>query len=110
MVVEMLGEDVIIRLNTNPKVHSVRPSIDVMMNSVVRYFGSRTIGVLLTGMGQDGVEGMRSIKKENGVTLAEDESSCVVFGMPRVAIEEGVVDKVAPLSHMGLEILKYIKT
>lgn len=110
MVVEMQGEDVVIRLNTEAKVHSVRPSIDVMMNSVVKYFGSRTIGVLLTGMGQDGVEGLRNIKKENGITLAEDESSCVVFGMPRVAIEEGVVDKVAPLSHMGLEILKYIKT
>jgi len=110
MVVEMRGEDAVIRLNTEAKVNSVRPSITVMMNSAAQCFGARTIGVLLTGMGQDGVEGLKNIKKANGVTLAEDESTCVVFGMPRVAIEAGVVDKVVPLSHMGLEILKYIKT
>ncbi len=99
-----------IRLNSNPKVHSVRPSITVMMNSVAECFGSKTLGVLLTGMGQDGVEGMRSIKRVGGFTLAEDESSCVVFGMPRVAIQEGVVDKVVPITHMGIEIMKKIST
>lgn len=108
MIVVMENNVPRIRLNNNPKVHSVRPSITVMMNSVAECFGKKTIGVLLTGMGQDGVEGMRSIKRVGGFTLAEDESSCVVFGMPRVAIQEGVVDKVVPIGHMGLEIMKKI--
>jgi len=109
---EVFMEDDIatIRLNSEPKVHSVRPSINVMMNSVVECFGSKILGVLLTGMGQDGVEGMRSIKRVGGFTLAEDESTCVVFGMPRVAIQEGVVDKVVPITHMGIEIMKQIST
>jgi len=109
MVVVMENNEYIIRLNRGPLVHSVRPSITVMMNSVAEHFGSRTIGVLLTGMGQDGVEGMRNIKKAGGITLAEDESTCVVFGMPKIAIQAGVVDKIIPLSHMGLEIMKLIE-
>jgi two-component system, chemotaxis family, protein-glutamate methylesterase/glutaminase len=108
MIVVMENDVPTIRLNNNPKVHSVRPSITVMMNSVAECFGKITVGVLLTGMGQDGVEGMRSIKRVGGFTLAEDESSCVVFGMPRVAIQEGVVDKVVPIGHMGMEIMKKI--
>ncbi|MFH1092898.1 MAG: chemotaxis response regulator protein-glutamate methylesterase [Candidatus Omnitrophota bacterium] len=109
MVVEMHNNNAVIRLNTGPKVNRVRPSISVMMDSVVKIFGAKTIGVLLTGMGQDGVSGMRNIKNAGGLTLAEDKSSCVVYGMPRVAIEEGIVDKVLPISHMGLEIMKHIK-
>ncbi|MFH1062970.1 MAG: chemotaxis response regulator protein-glutamate methylesterase [Candidatus Omnitrophota bacterium] len=108
MVVLMENYTPTIRLNAGPKVHSVRPSVTVMMNSVAECFGSRTLGVLLTGMGQDGVEGMRNIKRVGGVTLAEDESTCVVFGMPRIAIQEGVVDKVIPLGYMGIEIMKQI--
>ncbi|MBU1044687.1 MAG: chemotaxis response regulator protein-glutamate methylesterase [Candidatus Omnitrophica bacterium] len=108
MAVSMENNIPTIRLNSDPKVHSVRPSVSVMMNSVAECFGNKTLGVLLTGMGQDGVEGMRNIKKVGGFTLAEDESTCVVFGMPRVAIQEGVVDKVIPLGYMGIEIMKHI--
>ncbi|MCG2710863.1 MAG: chemotaxis response regulator protein-glutamate methylesterase [Candidatus Omnitrophica bacterium] len=108
MVVEMHNYNAVIRLNTDPKVNRVRPSITVMMDSVVKVFGAKTIGVLLTGMGHDGVAGMRNIKNAGGVTFAEDKSSCVVYGMPRVAIEEGIIDKVLPISHMGLEIMKHI--
>jgi Chemotaxis response regulator containing a CheY-like receiver domain and a methylesterase domain len=78
MIVVRNNEDAVIRLTQDPKVNSVRPSITVMMRSVAECFGPRTIGVLLTGMGQDGVEGMRSIKRAGGVTFAEDESTCVV--------------------------------
>ncbi len=109
MVVEMRGDDAVISLNKGPKVNRVRPSITVMMDSVVRIFGARTIGVLLTGMGQDGVAGMRNIKNAGGRTFAEDKSTCVVYGMPRVAIEEGIIDEVLPISHMGLGIMKQIK-
>ncbi len=109
MVVETRNDNAVIRLNTGPKVNRVRPSINVMMDSVVKVFGAKTIGVLLTGMGQDGVAGMRNIRNAGGITLAEDESSCVVYGMPRVAIEEGIIDKVLPISHMGLEIMKHVR-
>ncbi len=109
MVVEARDENAVIRLNKGPKVNRVRPSITVMMDSVVKIFGARTIGVLLTGMGQDGVAGMRNIKNAGGITFAEDKSTCVVYGMPRVAIEQGIIDKVLPISHMGIEIMKHIK-
>ncbi|MBC7345677.1 MAG: chemotaxis response regulator protein-glutamate methylesterase, partial [Clostridia bacterium] len=62
--------------------------------------GHRVLGVVLTGMGNDGVRGLAAIKREGGVTLAEDESSCIVFGMPRAAWEAGVVDRMVPLSRM----------
>ncbi|MFH2145000.1 MAG: chemotaxis response regulator protein-glutamate methylesterase [Candidatus Omnitrophota bacterium] len=110
MVVKKEGSDFVIHLNRDAPVHSVRPSVTVMMNSAAEAFGPRTVGVLLTGMGQDGVEGMRKIKEVGGKTLAEDESTCVVFGMPKMAIKEGIVDKVVPLSHMGIEIVKCIES
>ncbi|MFH2137899.1 MAG: chemotaxis response regulator protein-glutamate methylesterase [Candidatus Omnitrophota bacterium] len=109
MVVVKHGDDMLIRLTKDPPVNSVRPSITVMMNSAAKEFGAKCTGVLLTGMGQDGVEGMRSIHDAGGKTLAEDESTCVVFGMPKVAIKEGVVDKVVPLHHMGIELMKIIR-
>lgn len=108
MVVVEDNNQVVIRLNQGPKINNVRPSITVMMNSAAEVFGSKCIGVLLTGMGQDGVEGVRSIKRVGGETLAEDESTCVVFGMSRVAIEQEVIDRVIPLHHMGIEIMKLI--
>lgn len=85
------------------------PSADVMMASVARAFGRETLGVILTGMGQDGQEGMRRIKEAGGQTLAQDEASCVVFGMPRAAIESGVVDQVVPLAQMPAEILRRVR-
>lgn len=110
MIVETCDERAVIHLTRDPPVHSVRPSVTVTMNSVADIFGSRAIGILLTGMGQDGVEGMRSIHRVGGKTLAEDESTCMVFGMPKAAIKEGIVDKVVPIFHMGLEVLKFIES
>lgn len=90
-----------VRLNQAPPLWGVRPSADVTMASAVPVFGSRLIGVVLTGMGRDGADGIRLIKQVGGSTLAEHESSCVVYGMPRVAIESGMVDTVAPLEKMA---------
>ncbi|MFH1460340.1 MAG: chemotaxis response regulator protein-glutamate methylesterase [Candidatus Omnitrophota bacterium] len=109
MRVDVENYQAIIRLNQDPKVNNIRPSVTVLMDSVAKHFKERSIGVLLTGMGQDGVEGMRSIKNAGGITLAQDKDSCVVFGMPRVAIKEGIVDKIVPLSHLGFEIIKCTK-
>jgi two-component system chemotaxis response regulator CheB len=73
-----------------------RPAIDIAMQSVAAIFGSATTGVLLTGMGRDGAFGMQAIRRAGGYTLAQDEASCVIYGMPRAAVELGAVDAVLP--------------
>jgi len=75
-------------------VHGHRPSVDVTFSSVARQFGRSTIGVLLTGMGQDGVAGLKGIAQAGGSTIAQDEPSCFVYGMPKLAIEQGAVTHV----------------
>jgi two-component system chemotaxis response regulator CheB len=76
-----------------------------MMQSVAEACGSRSLGVILTGMGSDGARGMRAIKVAGGKTLAESEETCVVYGMPKSAVEEGVVDKIIPIHDMARAIL-----
>jgi two-component system chemotaxis response regulator CheB len=90
-----------ISLVKSPPLWGVRPSADVTMASLVPSYRSRMIGVVLTGMGRDGADGIRLIKEAGGMTLSEHESSCVVYGMPRVAFETGCVDIVSPLQHMA---------
>jgi two-component system chemotaxis response regulator CheB len=97
-----------VRLDLEPMNFIHRPSVDVLFQSVGEAYGSRSIGVILTGMGSDGVKGMSIIKERGGLTLAQDEQTSVVFGMPRVAINSGVVDKVVPLTDMAKEILRNI--
>lgn len=84
------------------------PSVDVTMQSVASVYGERGIGVILTGMGHDGLEGMRAIKGAKGRTLAQDEASCVVYGMPKAVIEAGCADKVVSLSHMAGELVNVV--
>lgn len=98
-----------VELNQNEKVHSVRPSIDVMMRSVSRAPRDKVIGVLLTGMGNDGARGMKAIKENGGITIAQDESSSIVFGMPREAIALKAVDHVVPLDEIAPFIIKIIE-
>ncbi len=81
-------------LGDDPPVHGCRPSVDVLFHSVAQTSGSKALGALLTGMGRDGAAGLGSIKHCGGRTLAQDEPSCVVYGMPRAAVEAGVVDAV----------------
>ena len=80
-------------ISGNP-VNSVKPSIDILFNSIAEVYGESAIGVLLTGMGADGAEGLKHIKDKGGITIAQSEDSCAVFGMPKVAIEKGAVSKV----------------
>lgn len=84
------------------------PSIDIMMKSCAEVFGPKTLGIILTGMGSDGKEGIKKIKEVKGQTIAEAKESCVVFGMPREAVETGAVDKVVPLEKIPQEILKRV--
>jgi two-component system chemotaxis response regulator CheB len=94
-----------IKLNTRPKENSVRPSIDVTMSSAAEAYRDKVIGVLLSGMGKDGAEGMKAIKERGGKTIAQDELTSVIFGMPKAAIEMDAVDKVVPLPDIVDEIM-----
>lgn len=86
-----------VRITDDPPIWGVRPSADPLMTSAAEAYGSRCVGVILTGMGQDGVRGMTAIHRAGGITIAQDEATCVVYGMPRAAVEQGSVDLVAPL-------------
>ena len=108
MTIEREGNKKVIKLNQNPPIGGHRPAVDPMMESVAKVYGQRTVGVILTGMGHDGAKGMQAIKHQRGYTIGEDQSTAVVFGMPKSAIELGVVDKVVPLSKVASEIVKAI--
>jgi two-component system chemotaxis response regulator CheB len=84
------------------------PSVDMLMQSVAEVFGKNAIGVLLTGMGDDGVLGMNAIKDAYGATIAQDEETSLVFGMPRMAIESGCIDSIAPLERIADEVIELI--
>ncbi|MCD6291109.1 MAG: chemotaxis response regulator protein-glutamate methylesterase [Anaerolineae bacterium] len=85
-----------------------RPSVDVLFQSAAKAYGSRVLGVVMTGMGRDGTEGAAWIKAQGGYILAEDESSCTVFGMPRSVIEAGLADRVIPLQALPQAILELV--
>jgi two-component system, chemotaxis family, protein-glutamate methylesterase/glutaminase len=92
--------DVVV-LTDEPRVNGHRPSADVLLRSVAEEFGGHGIGLLMTGMGDDGAEGLGAIKKEGGMTIAQSEESCVVYGMPKAAIERGYAVRVVGLDIMG---------
>jgi two-component system chemotaxis response regulator CheB len=96
---------VVVSLDEEPRDALHRPSADVLMASVAEAYGRRAVGVVLTGMGADGTEGLRAIRARGGRTFAESEESCVIFGMPKAAIDAGVVDRVVPLERVAGEIL-----
>jgi len=90
-----------VRLVDGPELHGVRPAADVTMRSAAQVFGRRAIGVVMTGMGRDGAEGLKAIKDAGGATLAQDQPTSVVYGMPRAAAETGAVDRVVPLDDLA---------
>jgi len=89
-----------------PPVRGCKPSGDILLTSVAETFGDRATGIVLTGIGGDGTEGLKAIQNRGGVTIGQDESSCAVFGMPKSAIDAGVVDRVVPLDEIPGEIVR----
>ncbi len=93
--------DGVLRLSRDPERHSCRPSVDVLFESVASSYGARAAACLLTGMGRDGAEGLAAIRRAGGLTLAQDEATSVVYGMPREAAALGAVEHVLPLEQIG---------
>jgi two-component system chemotaxis response regulator CheB len=105
MKLKRRGDKVKVWLDEEPKNSLHRPSADVLMASAAKAYGARALGVILTGMGSDGVAGLRAIREAGGGSLAESEETCVIYGMPKAAREAGVVDKSVPLHRIADEIL-----
>jgi two-component system chemotaxis response regulator CheB len=100
------GNHLVCSLNDGPRVSGHRPSVDVLLQSAARVAGPRTVGVILTGMGKDGAEGLLALRHAHGITLGQDEASSLVYGMPRVAFERGAVMRQYPLAEMADAILE----
>jgi two-component system chemotaxis response regulator CheB len=97
-----------VHLSENPLLIQ-RPSIDISMQAAAEVFGARAIGVLLTGMGRDGAYGMLTIKRSNGYTIAQDEATSTIFGMPRAAIQLGAALEVLPANRIAARLVELIK-
>ena len=98
----------VVALSPNYEKHLHAPAADIMLQSVAELYGERGIGVILTGMGHDGLEGMKAMKTSKGRTIAQDEKTCIVYGMPKAVVEAGCADKVVPLPHIVGELLNMV--
>jgi two-component system chemotaxis response regulator CheB len=105
MLLRRSGARYYVQVKTGPMVHHQRPAVDVLFNSTAQYAGANAVGVIMTGMGADGAAGMKTMKEAGAKTIAQDEASCVVFGMPKEAIKTGAVDKVVSLRNIPQAIL-----
>jgi len=110
MLLKRSGARYYVRVKQGPMIHHQRPSVDVLFNSVADYAGRNALGIILTGMGADGADGLLKMKQAGAATLAQDEKSCVVFGMPKEAIERGAVDKVVSLEKIAQTALNMIQS
>jgi two-component system chemotaxis response regulator CheB len=104
-----LGPGGRVTLTEDPPVHGVRPAADVTFRSVAQRFGARSAGVVMTGMGRDGALGLAAIKAAGGRTLAQDRKTSTLYGMPRAAVELGVVDQVVPLHEVAATLTRWIR-
>ena len=104
MTLRKTGGQYSIKVQDGPRVCYQRPSVDVRFDSVAQVAKGDAIGAILTGMGSDGAQGLLKMKRAGARTLAQDEASCVVFGMPREAIRMGAVDHVIPLDRVAAEL------
>jgi len=101
MILERSAGKLVVRITRADPVRGHRPSADVLFRSIADVSGSRSVGLVLTGMGEDGADGITAIRAVGGHTVAQDEASSVVYGMPRAAIERGAIDRVLPLSEIA---------
>ena len=110
MVLQRSGARYFVSIRTGPLVYYQRPAVEVLFDSVAKYAGVNAIGVILTGMGRDGAKGLKRMKEAGAATIAQDEQSCVVYGMPKAAVEEGGVDRVLPLGNIPEELMRLVSS
>ena len=91
-----------------PLVNRHRPSVEVLFKSVAKYAGANAVGVIMTGMGADGAQGILEMKENGAYTIAQDEATSVVFGMPKEAIKLGGIDKIDPLDRIPADVLEHL--
>jgi two-component system chemotaxis response regulator CheB len=109
MILRRSGARYYVEVKNGPMVHHQRPAIDILFKSTAKYAGSNSIGAILTGMGADGAAGLLEMKQAGAGTIAQDEKTCVVFGMPKESIKLGAVDKVVPIYQVAQEIIKMVE-
>jgi len=110
MLLKRSGARYYVEVKQGPLVHYQRPAVDVLFKTVARYAGANALGIILTGMGKDGAQGMLEMKKAGAINIAQDEKSCVVFGMPKEAINIGAVDFVQDIHHIASKALSILET
>jgi two-component system chemotaxis response regulator CheB len=109
MLLERSGAVYLVRVKDGPRVHYQRPSVDVLFQSVARHAGRNAVGVILTGMGADGAQGLLEMRAGGARTMAQDEQSSIVFGMPKEAIKLGAAEEVLPLSSVAQSIINALQ-
>lgn len=102
------GQQRAIKITDDPAENSCKPSVDYLFRSVADHYMGRSTGVIMTGMGSDGTKGLQAMKNNGSIIIAQDQTSCVVFGMPKEPIESGLADVVSPLDRLAEEILKTV--
>jgi two-component system chemotaxis response regulator CheB len=108
MLLKRSGSQYHVTVVDGPLINRHRPSVDVLFRSVAKFAGANALGIIMTGMGDDGAAGLLEMRKAGAHTLAQDEETCVVYGMPKEAIRRGAVEKTVPLSAIGREILQQL--
>ncbi len=103
-----INNDARIDLNQNPPVEHVRPSVNVMLASAIKVYGGKIIGVILTGMGKDGADAMAALKKCGGKTVVQDETTSVIFSMPKAVIERNAADVIAPIQEIADILIQWV--
>ncbi|MHC4425106.1 MAG: protein-glutamate methylesterase/protein-glutamine glutaminase [Planctomycetota bacterium] len=109
MLLQRSGANYCVAVKDGPAVCRQKPSVEVMFNSVAKYAGANAVGAILTGMGNDGAGGLLNMRQNGACTIAQDEASCIVFGMPKEAIERGAAQKVVPLSQIAKTMISIIQ-
>jgi two-component system chemotaxis response regulator CheB len=110
MLLKRSGARYYVELKDGPLVNRHRPSVDVLFRSAARYVGANAVGVIMTGMGDDSAKGMAEMKGVGAHTIAQDDASCVVYGMPMEAVKLGCVDQILPLERIAQEVVRDCET
>lgn len=107
LLIRKSGSRAIAIVTNHPEDSLYKPCVNILMNSVADVFGRKSMGVILTGMGNDGMEGMKHMKSKDSVIIAQNEASCVVYGMPKAVVDAGIADHIAPIENISNEIVSY---